>query len=103
MDIHICPVQHISYLTKVSEDQLPGQEELPPLSVILDSQEEDEVERIEDSRIFNHQLQYIVNWEGYYNQSWETVSNVDGHKPLISFMQNNLRNLEPQPQRKLAV
>jgi hypothetical protein len=84
-DLHIYPIQPISHLSKVSEDPLPGQLEpaLPP--VILDGEEEYEVKRIEDSRLFQHQLQSLVKWKGYDKMSWEPAANVDELKAIDEF------------------
>jgi hypothetical protein len=84
-DLHIHPVQPISCLSKVSEDPLPRQIELPPPPVIVEGEKEYEVERVDDSRLFRHQLQYLVKWKGYDERSWEPATNVDGLQAINSF------------------
>lgn len=67
---------------KVSDDPVPGQiEPIPPL-VIVNREEEYKVQRVEDSRVFRHQLQYLVKWNGYNERSWEPAVNVDGLQAL---------------------
>ena len=86
-DLHIHPVQPISRLSKTSEDPLPGQVEEAPPAVVVDGVEEYEVERVEDSRMFRRQLQYLVKWKGYDERSWEPATNVDGLKAIDDFHQ----------------
>jgi hypothetical protein len=78
-------VQPISRLEKTADNPLPLQQhELPP-PVIVEGEEEYEVERIEDSRIFRRQLQFLVKWKGYDEMSWEPAVNVDGLKAIDEF------------------
>src|ERR1700731_3431041 len=70
-DLHIHPVQPISRLSKVAEDPLSEPIEAPPPPVIVDGEEEYEVEWIEDSQVYRRQLQYLVKWKGYNENSWE--------------------------------
>ena len=84
-DLHIHPVQPVSRLSKVAEDAMPGQIEAPPPAVIVNGEEEYEVERVEDSRVFRHQLQYLVKWKGYDERSWEPAINVDGLQAIDVF------------------
>jgi hypothetical protein len=84
-DIYIHPVQPISHRSKVSEDPLPGQIKPAPPPIIENREEESEVERIEDSRLFRHQLQYLVMWKGYDEKSREPAINVDGLQAIDTF------------------
>ena len=84
-DLHIHPVQPVSRLSKVAENPLPGQIEAPPPAVIVNGEEEYKVERIEDSRVFRRQLQYLVKWKGYDERSWEPAVNVDGLQAIDVF------------------
>jgi hypothetical protein len=58
--LHIHDVQPISHLENAAQDRLPYQQQGPPPSVIVDGEEEYEIERIGDSRLFQRQLQYLV-------------------------------------------
>jgi hypothetical protein len=58
MDIH--PVFHVSLLDPVHQDPLPGQVIPAPEPVIVEGEPEYEVEEVLDSRIFRHQLQYLI-------------------------------------------
>jgi hypothetical protein len=60
MDIH--PVFHVSLLDPVRQDPLPGQTIPTPEPVIVEGESEYEVEEVLDSRIFRHQLQYLIKW-----------------------------------------
>jgi hypothetical protein len=78
-------VKPISSLNKVLEDPLPGQVEPPPAPVIVNREEEYEVEHIQDFRSFQHQLQYLVKWNGYFEKIWELAVNVDGLQAINIF------------------
>ena len=48
------------------EDLIPGQQALPlPLPILANIGIEYKVEKILDSRLFCHKLQYKVKWKGY--------------------------------------
>jgi hypothetical protein len=83
--LHIHNVQPISRLEKTADNPLPLQQHEPPPPDIVEGEEEYEVERIEDSRIFQRQLQYLVKWKGYDEMSWESAVNVDGLKAIDKF------------------
>jgi hypothetical protein len=53
--------------------------------VIVDGEGEYEVKRIEDSRMFKRQLQYLVMWKGYDEWSWEPAPNVDRMQAINIF------------------
>ena len=78
-------IQPISSLEKAAQDPITLQlhEPLPP--VIVDREVEYEVERIDDSRMFQRQLQYLVKWNGYDEQSWKPATNKDGLKAINDF------------------
>jgi hypothetical protein len=78
MVLHINPVEPISHLSEVLDDPLPGQIEPVPLAGIVNGEEEYEVKRIEDYRLSQCQLQYLVEWPGYDKRSWEPAVIIDG-------------------------
>jgi hypothetical protein len=78
-------VQPISHVDKTAENPIPLQQQEPPQPVIVEGEEEYEVERIEDSRVFGRQLPYLVKWKGYDEMSWEPAVNVDGLKAIDEF------------------
>ena len=51
----------------------------------MDGEEEYEVERILDSRLFRNQLQYYVHWKGYGEgeRTWEPHYNLTHAKQLV--------------------
>jgi len=69
-DLRIHPVHHVSLLDPVAEDPLPGQNITPPPPVEVDGDQEYQVERVEDSRVYRNQLQYLVRWTGYDQMTW---------------------------------
>ena len=78
-------IQSISCLENAVQDLLPHQQHVPPPPVIVDGEEKYEVERIDDSRMFQRQLQCLVKWRGYDEQYWEPAANVDGLKAINDF------------------
>ena len=64
MKIH--PVFHVSLLSPVAQDALPGQISgpVPPLEV-LNEEPEYEIERVVGSIWQNGQIRYMVRWKGY--------------------------------------
>jgi hypothetical protein len=83
--LHIHDVQPISRLEKTAVNPLPLQQNEPPPPVIVEGEEEYEVEKVEDSRVFRRQLQYLVKWKGYDEMSWKPAVNVDGLKAIDEF------------------
>ena len=65
---------------------LPGQPVSRPslIQVSKEHDEEYEVDYIVASRIYRHQLQYLVHWKGYeeHEQTWEPAPNVK-NAPLV--------------------
>jgi predicted GH43/DUF377 family glycosyl hydrolase len=70
-------VQPVSLLDPVVEDPLEGQVVLPP-PVEVDGEEEYQVSGVEDSRMYQSQLQYLVRWTGYDSLTWEPAKFIDG-------------------------
>jgi hypothetical protein len=83
--LHIHDLQPISHLEKTADNPFPLQQHEPPPPVIVEAEEEYEVERVEDSRVFRRQLQYLVKWKGYDEMSWEPAVNADGLKAIDEF------------------
>lgn len=56
----------------------------PPKPDIIDGEEEYEVEKILDSRVYRRQLQYLVQWKGYGpgDNSWQPAKNLE-HTPRL--------------------
>jgi hypothetical protein len=83
--LRIHPVHHVSLLDPVARDLLPGQEITPPPPEEVDGDQEYQVERVEDSRMYRNQLQYLIRWTGYEQMTWEPVKDVDGLQALDAF------------------
>ncbi|KAF9815633.1 hypothetical protein IEO21_04423 [Rhodonia placenta] len=84
--VPVHPVFHVSLLSKYTCSDIPGQEPEEPPAIEVEGDEEYEVERIKDSRIFWRQLQYLVKWKGYNDShtSWEPARNVANAPALIA-------------------
>jgi predicted GH43/DUF377 family glycosyl hydrolase len=84
-DLRIHPVHHVSLLDSVAEDPLPGQIVTPPPPVEVDGDQEYQVERVEDSRVYRNQLQYLIRWTGYDQMTWEPARDVNRFQALDVF------------------
>ena len=67
--LSIHDIQPISHLENAAQDTLPHQQHKSPPPVIVDQEQEYEVEQINNSRMFWRQLQYLLKWKGYDEQS----------------------------------
>src|SRR5882757_8830891 len=56
-----------------------------PPSVEVEGDYEYQVERVEDSRMYRNQLQYLVRWTGYDQMTWEPAKDVNGLQALDVF------------------
>jgi hypothetical protein len=72
----------------------------PPDPVTVEGEEEYEVDKITDSRIFRRQLQYQVKWKGYEegSDSWEPAANLTHAKRKIA----DFHKKYPSAPKKLA-
>jgi hypothetical protein len=85
MRIH--PVFHASLLEPHRPNTLPTRStpSPPPPVVNTEGEEEYEVSRILDSRIFRRKLQYLVDWVGYGSEerSWVSADDFDHDDPPV--------------------
>ena len=76
---------YASYLSPYKETEEHGPNFSNPPSDVIDREEEWEVERVIDKRLFgqNKKVQYKVRWKGYVpaHDSWEPEENI--HAPDI--------------------
>jgi hypothetical protein len=80
--LQIHHVQPISPLKKAAQDSQPLEKwETPPL-VIVEEEEENKVKWVDNCRLFQRQLQYLVNWRGYNVRKLEPTTDVDGLKAI---------------------
>jgi hypothetical protein len=80
-------VQLISLLDPVVADPLEAQVVLPPTPVEIDGEEEYQVSSVEDSWVYENQLQYLIRWMGYDSLTWEPAKFVDGLQAVEEFHQ----------------
>jgi hypothetical protein len=82
----IHPVFHTSRLRPFVEDTIPGrQPPLPQEPIVMGDSPEWEVERIDDSRLRNNKLEFLVKWKGYPHEerTWEPERNLVNAKKSI--------------------
>ena len=84
--LRIHPVVNISWV-KFYLGPLPGQPISHPglIHVTEDRDEEYEVDAINDSRIYEGKLQYLMHWKGYdeSERTWEPVSNLKNSPEIV--------------------
>jgi hypothetical protein len=75
-------VFHIGLLLKVPKDEIHDRRLVKPPPVMIDSEEEEEVESVIDSRKYRNKLQYLVHWKGTTAEenSWEDIKDLK-HAP----------------------
>jgi hypothetical protein len=83
--LKIHPVHHVSLLDPIVDDPLPGQEVTSPPPVEVEGDQEYQVARVEDSRVYRNQLQYLVWWTGYKQMTWEPAKDVNGLQAVDVF------------------
>lgn len=82
MKVH--PVFHVSLLTRVADDPLPGQVQPSGMPIEVEGDISYEVEDIYDSkRVQGGHVRYLVKWVGYDAPTWEPVSYVDGAEEML--------------------
>jgi hypothetical protein len=76
MKIH--PMFHVFLLEPYRMSTILGIIHDPPPHIEVDGEHEYVVEDILDSRIFNHQFEYLVQWHGYdvNKHIWELIKNL---------------------------
>jgi len=85
--IRIHRVKPILLLDPVIEDPLEGQAVLPWPPVEVDGEEEYQMSSVEDCRMYQNQLQYLIRWMGYDSLTWEPKKFVDGLQAVGEFHQ----------------
>ena len=80
------PVFNVVKLTPAPPDPIPGRHaQPPPPPVIVGGEKEYVIEKILDSRIWRHKLQFKIKWQGYGIQesSWEYANSLHDADDLI--------------------
>ena len=100
--LKIHPVINVSQV-KPYLGALPGQPTLRPgpVHVTEERDEEYEVERIVDSRLYKGQFQYLVHWKGYGDEecTWEPAAHLKNSPELVA----EFRKKNPSAPRKLRM
>ena len=80
--LKIHPVFHVDRLSPWRDNGL--RKPPPPKPDIIDGEEEYEVEKILDSRVYRRQLQYLVQWKGFGpgDNSWQPAKHLE-HTPRL--------------------
>ena len=97
--VRLHPVFHVSLLEHAAGDPLPGQRSPPPPAIIVDGEEEWEVERVLDSRLFYRKLQYLVKWMGDDTPTWQLFGNMEHAMDAV----RDFHRLNPDRPRPLTL
>jgi len=85
----------VSVQDPVVNDPLEGQRVKPPPLVEVDGEEECQVLSVEDSQMYQNQLQFLIHWTGYDSLKWEHAKFVDGLQAVGKFHQQYPGKLGP--------
>jgi len=83
--IRIHRVQPVPLLDLVADNSLDGERVKLLRSVEVDGEEEYQVSSVEDSRMYQNQLEYLLCWTGYNSLTWEPAKFVDGFQAVGEF------------------
>ena len=99
--VPVHPVFHVSLLSPYATSSIPGRKHPEPPPVEVEGEEEYEVERILDSRIFRRGLQYLVKWKGYDDSqtTWEPARNLTHAPDLVQ----DFHVRQPSAPRRLSM
>lgn len=92
----IHPVFHVSLLEPYTANTIPGRVIPPPPPVEVEGELEYVVEDVVDSRRFRNKLQYLVQWHGYNEVSWEPANHVEHSPDLVTAFHRRYPN-KPGP------
>jgi hypothetical protein len=83
MKIH--PIFHVQLLHPHTESNIEGRIQLPPPPIIIEGEEEFEVEKVLDSRLFRRSFQYLVKWKGFSDSenTWQPAKDLEHAQDLI--------------------
>lgn len=97
--VKIHPVFHVSLLSPVALDPLPGQISGPQPPLITESEEpEHEIEKIIGSQWIDNEIHYLVRWKGFGPEDDQAIptSQASGFQELIKEF-HELNPFEPKP------
>jgi len=83
--VKIHPVRSITELDLAHSDPLPGQAIVPPPPVVVEGHEEHAVDEVLDSRILRKEPQYLVQWTGYVEATWNKAEYMVGLASVRDF------------------
>ncbi|KAH0604507.1 uncharacterized protein H6S33_006884 [Morchella sextelata] len=95
----IHPVFNVSLLSPEANDPLPVQQQLSPPPVEIEGEEEWEFEDILDSRKRRGRFEYLVQYAGYDEASWQPLSDLE-HSPDIVKRFHERYPGKPKPTRR---
>jgi hypothetical protein len=84
--IKIHPVFHVSLLEPYKETTIPNRHQEPPPPTEVEGEDEYEIEKILDARLWRNQKQYLVKWQGYTDadNTWEPISHLENSPDAIT-------------------
>ena len=93
--VKIHPVRSITELDLAHSDPFPGQAIVPPLPVVVEGHKEHAVDEVLDSRILRKEPQYLVQWTGYAEATWNKAEYMVGLASVRDFHKHYPEKLRP--------
>ena len=80
----IHPVFHASLLKVYKRGEFPGRKQLDePPPVEIEGEPEYEVEQVHDTRRHRGKVQYLIQWRGYQEKTWEPLEHLRHSSDLV--------------------
>lgn len=83
--LKVHPVFHASKFIPYYPDEIAGRNPKKPAPIEVEGEEEFEVEKVLDSRVYRGRVQYLIKWKGYSesDNTWEPVRHLIHTKKLL--------------------
>jgi hypothetical protein len=100
--LRIHPVFHVGLLYPHKPDKIKGRTPEPPPPIEVEGEEEYEVEKLIDARLWRNQKQYLVKWLDYpdSDNSWEPLKNLTHSEDAITNFHNRHPDFQWKPRRR---
>ena len=100
---NIHPVFHVGLLYPHETDKIEGRTPEPPPPIEVEGEEEYEIEKLIDARIWRNQKQYLVKWKDYpdSDNSWEPLKNITHADQAIAEFHDRHKDFQWEPRARV--